>query len=223
MKNSLSVLVIGLFAVMANLELQAQKNSASNPPSNHGSQITSRELAESRKPSIIEIKGNPFLFKDWNTKGIVYSQGYLLQGDSLNYHVYADKIVTKEKDSFYVFNVQLIDSVKINDKRLHKLNGELYEVLQKGSKASLYKKYKAKIVRGKKNIHGTQEASKLEITEHYYILSLKKLKKFNPSERRLENVFEDQAHEMKKIIKAGNLDYNKEDDLIRIFESFNGL
>ena len=223
MKNLFTLFLFSLSMIMTNLGLQAQKNSASNPPSNLGSQITPRELAESRKPSIIEIKGNPFLFKDWNTTGIVYSQGYLLQGDSLNYHIYADKIVTKEKDSFYVFNVQLIDSVKINDKRLHKLNGELYEVLQKGSKASLYKKYKAKIVRGKKNIHGTQEASKLEITEHYYILSLKKLKKFNPSERRLENVFEDKAHEMKKIITAGNLDYNKEDDLIRIFESFNSL
>ena len=39
----------------------------------------------------------------------------------------------------------------------------------------------------------------------------------------LEKVFGQQAQEMKKLMKANKLNYKKENDLITIFESYNGL
>ena len=130
----------------------------------------------------------------------------------------------KEKDSVFIYDGQYIDSVKINDKRLHKLDGTFYEILQTGSKASLYKKHETRIARGQFNpTDGNKQQNRLVIMDDYYVLNQERLMKFSPSNESLKNTFGDQAREVKKIMKAGNLDYKKEDDLIRIFEIFNSL
>ena len=89
-----------------------------------------------------ELKGNPFLFEDWNTKGVVYSKGKYLEVDKLNYNIHKEEIGSlKEKESVFVYESQNIDSVKIDNIRLHKLDGKFYVALETGAKASLYKKY----------------------------------------------------------------------------------
>jgi hypothetical protein len=177
------------------------------------------------KTAAEDVKGNPFLFEEWNTKGIVYSDGKSFNVDKLNYNIYKEEIGTlKEKESVFVYDTQYIDSVKIDNIRLHKLDGKFYEVLQTGSKASLFKKYDTRIVDGMvNNMDGTKQKSRLVIMDDYYVLSGGNLQKFKPSKGALDDIFGAQGSEMKKIMKEKKLSYKKEEDLISIFESYNGI
>ncbi len=172
-----------------------------------------------------ELKGNPFLFEEWNTKGVVYSKGKYLEVDKLNYNIYKEEIGSlKDKESVFVYDSQYIDSVKIDNKRLHKLDGKFYEALQTGSKASLYKKYETRIAEGQVNVTDQSKGpSRLVIMDDYYVLSGGNLQKFKPSKGSLDDIFGAQASQMKKIMKEKKLSYKKEEDLISIFESFNGI
>lgn len=172
-----------------------------------------------------ELKGNPFLFEDWNTKGVVYSKGKYLEVDKLNYNIHKEEIGSlKEKESVFVYESQNIDSVKIDNIRLHKLDGKFYVVLETGAKASLYKKYETRIAEGQVNVTDqTKGPSRLVIMDDYYVLSQGSMQKFKPSKGALEDIFGGQAQEMKKLMKQKKLNYKKEKDLISIFESYNGL
>ena len=172
-----------------------------------------------------EIKGNPFLFEDWNTKGIVYSEGKYFEVDKLNYNIYKEEIgALKEKESVFAYDSQYIDSVKIDNIRLHKLGGKFYVVLQTGPKASLFKKYETRIAEGQLNVTDqTKGPSRLVIMDDYYVFSNGSLDKFKPSKGSLEKLFGDQAAEMKKMMKSQKLNYKKEKDLTSIFELYNGI
>lgn len=220
MKDLFIVMVFSLFTVMTNLELQAQ---AQDGLPNFVSIATPWDYTSRVKNK--EIRGNPFIFEDWDTKGIVYAEGEKFEGDKLNYNIYEDKIgALNENDSVFFYETQYIDSVMIDNIRLHKLDGKFYVVLQTGTKASLFKKYDTRIVEGMVNhMDGTQQKSRLVIMNDYYVLAQGSLQKFKPSKNSLEEVFGQQAKEMKKMIKSEKLNYKKEEDLIHIFESFNSL
>ena len=104
------------------------------------------------------------------------------------------------------------------------MDGKFYEVLDSGSKASLFKKYETRIAEGQLNVTDqTKGPSRLVIMDDYYVLSQDKLMKFKPSKKSLEAVFGEEAQEMKKLVKEKKLNYKKQDDLIRIFEAYNSL
>jgi len=221
MKNLLAILVISLLSAMTNQVIYAQEvdsNQLVGGMNNLWQYHTFKTATE-------DIKGNPFLFEEWNTKGVVYSDGNIYNIDKLNYNIYKEEIgALKEKESVFVYDSQYIDSVKIDNIRLHKLDGKFYEVLQTGSKASLFKKYDTRIVDGMvNNMDGTKQKDRLVIMDDYYVRTQGKLEMFKPSKGSLEDIFGSQAQEMKKIIKAEKLSYKKEKDLISIFESYNGL
>jgi hypothetical protein len=221
MKNLLALVVFSIISVMTNQVIYAQEVESEELIGG----INSLWQYHSIKTGSEEIKGNPFLFEDWNTKGVVYSEGKYFEVDKLNYNIYKEEIGSlKEKESVFVYETQYIDSVKIDKTRLHKLDGKFYVALQTGSKVSLFKKYETRIVDGMvNNMDGTKEKSRLVIMDDYYVLSQGSLKKFKPSKSSLEEVFGQQSPEMKKLMKAEKLNYKKENDLVSIFESYNGL
>ncbi len=143
----------------------------------------------------------------------------------MNYNIHNEEIgALKEKESVFVYDTQYIDSVKIDNIRLHKLDGKFFEVLETGSKASLFKKYETRIVDGMiNNMDGTIAPSRFVIMDDYYVLSQDKLQKFKPSKGSLDDIFGDQAQEMKKIMKSKKLNYKKQEGLISIFEAYNNL
>ena len=221
MKNLLALLVVSLLSVMTNQVIYAQEvdsNQLIGGMNNLWQYHTFKTATE-------DVKGNPFLFEEWNTKGVVYSDGKIYNVDKLNYNIYKEEIgALKEKESVFVYDSQYIDSVKINNVRLHKLDGKFYEALQTGSKASLFKKYDTRIVDGMvNNMDGTKQKDRLVIMDDYYVRTQGKLEIFKPSKGSLEDIFGSEAQEMKKIIKAEKLSYKKEKDLINIFEFYNGL
>lgn len=221
MKNLLALLVVSLLSVMTNQVIYAQEvdsNQLIGGMNNLWQYHTFKTATE-------DVKGNPFLFEEWNTKGVVYSDGKIFNVDKLNYNIYKEEIgALKEKESVFVYDSQYIDSVKIDNVRLHKLDGKFYEVLQTGSKASLFKKYDTRIVDGMvNNMDGTKQKDRLVIMDDYYVRTQGKLEIFKPSKGSLEDIFGSEAQEMKKIIKAEKLSYKKEKDLINIFEFYNGL
>ncbi len=221
MKNLLAFLVFCLFTVISNLGLYAQDVD----PNELVGGINNLWQYHTFKTASEEVKGNPFLFEDWNTKGVVYSKGKYFEVDKLNYNIHNEEIgALKEKESVFVYDTQYIDSVKIDNIRLHKLDGKFFEVLETGSKASLFKKYETRIVDGMiNNMDGTIAPSRFVIMDDYYVLSQDKLQKFKPSKGSLDDIFGDQAQEMKKIMKSKKLNYKKQEGLISIFEAYNNL
>ena len=221
MKNLLVFAVFSIMSMITNQVIYAQEVDSEELVGGIGSLWQYHSI----KSGSEEIKGNPFLFEDWNTKGVVYSEGKYFEVDKLNYNIYKEEIgALKEKESVFAYDTQYIDSVKIDKVRLHKLDGKFYVALQTGSKASLFKKYETRIVDGMvNNMDGTKEKSRLVIMDDYYVLSQGSLQKFKPSKSSLEEVFGQQSQEMKKLMKAKKLNYKKENDLISIFESYNGL
>jgi len=222
MKSLFRILVLSITCTLFNQGLYAQDEIDSNDLVGG---MTNLWQYHTFKTATEEIKGNPFLFEDWNTKGIVYSDGKYLEVDKLNYNIYKEEIgAMKEKESVFAYDSKYIDSVKIDDIMLHKMDGKFYEVLDTGSKASLFKKYETRIAEGQLNVTDqTKGPSRLVIMDDYYVLSQDKLMKFKPSKKSLEAVFGDQAQEMKKLMKEKKLNYKKQDDLIRIFEAYNSL
>lgn len=222
MKNFLVLFMFSLLSVMTNQGLYAQDEVDANQLVGG---MTNLWQYHSFKTGNEELKGNPFLFEDWNTKGVVYSEGKYFEVDKLNYNIHKEEIGTlKEKESVFVYETKYIDSVKIDDTRLHKMDGKFYEVLETGSKASLFKKYATRIAEGQVNVTDQSKGpSRLVIMDDYYVLSGGKLMKFKPSKSSLEDVFGDQAAAMKKIMKSEKLSYKKQDDLISIFEAYNNL
>ena len=221
MKNLLAFLVFCLFTVISNLGLYAQDVD----PNELVGGINNLWQYHTFKTASEEVKGNPFLFEDWNTKGVVYSKGKYFEVDKLNYNIHNEEIgALKEKESVFVYDTQYIDSVKIDNIRLHKLDGKFFEVLETGSKASLFKKYETRIVDGMiNNMDGTIAPSRFVIMDDYYVLSQDKLQKFKPSKGSLDDIFGNQAQEMKKIMKSKKLNYKKQEGLISIFEAYNNL
>lgn len=222
MKSLFRILMLSIVCTFFNQELYAQDEVDSDELIGGISNLWQYHTI---KTSTEEVKGNPFLFEDWNNKGVVYSEGKYFEVDRLNYNIYKEEIgAMKDKESVFAYDSQYIDSVKINDTRLHKIDGKFYEVLEIGSKASLFKKYETRIAEGQLNVTDqTKGPSRLVIMDDYYVLSEDKLMKFKPSKKSLEEVFSDQAPEMKKLMKDKKLNYKKQDDLIRIFKSFNSL
>lgn len=222
MKKLFTILVLSIALVMTNQGLYAQDEVDSNQLVGGMNNLWQYH---SFKTGSEEVKGNPFLFEEWNTKGIVYSDGKYFEVDKLNYNIYKEEIgALKEKESVFAYDTKFIDSVKIDNKRLHKLDGKFYEALQTGSKASLYKKYETRIVEGMFNpTDGTSQKSRLVIMDDYFVITQGDLRKFKPSKGALEDIFGEKAAEMKKLMKANKLNYKKEKDLISIFELFNNL
>lgn len=222
MKKIFTTLALVLICSFTNQELFAQDEVDSNELIGGMNNLWQYHTF---KTATEEIKGNPFLFEDWNTKGVVYSEGKKLEVDRLNYNIYNEEIgALKEKESVFAYDSQYIDSVKIDDKRLHNLNGKFYEVLQTGSKVSLYKKYETRIVDGMvNNMGGRKEKSRLVIMDDYYVMSKGDLEKFKPSKGNLDKIFGEQSQEMKKRMKSEKLNFKKEKDLISIFELYNSI
>lgn len=221
MKNLLMLFMFSLISVMTNQVLHAQRLDTNEMIGGMNSLYQYYKFTAGNE----ELKGNPFLFEEWNTKGVVYADGKYVEVDKLNYNIYKEEIgALKEKESVFVFESRYIDSVKIDNIRLHKLNEKFYVALQTGPKASLFKKYETRIVEGMFNpTDGTSQKSRLVIMDDLYVLSGGNLQKFKPSKGALDDIFGGQAQEMKKIIKEKKLNYKKEEDLISIFESYNGL
>lgn len=221
MKNLLVLFMFSLLSVMTNQAAHAQQLDTNELVGGMNSLYQYYEFTAGTE----ELKGNPFLFEDWNTKGVVYSEGKYFEVDKLNYNIHKEEIgYLKEKESVFVYETKYIDSIKIDDTRLHKMDGKFYEVLETGSKASLFKKYATRIAEGQVNVTDqTKGPSRLVIMDDYYVLSGGKLMKFKPSKSSLEDVFGDQAAAMKKIMKSEKLSYKKQEDLISIFEAYNNL
>ena len=209
MKNLSSVLVCSLLSLITHLGLYAQDEVDSNELVGG---MTNLWQYHTIKTSTEEVKGNPFLFENWNTKGVVYSDGKYFEVDRLNYNIYKEEIgAMKEKESVFAYDTKYIDSVRIDDIRLHKMDGKFYEVLETGSKASLFKKYETRIAEGQVNVTDQSKGpSRLVIMDDYYVLSGETLMKFKPSKSSLEDMFGDQAAAMKKIMKSEKLSYKKQ-------------
>ena len=170
-----------------------------------------------------EIKGNPYLYKEWKKNGIVISNGNRHQYHAINYDIYRDQVVVfKSKDSVFIIDKNLIDAFVVNNRKFSQFKGSFYEELYTGSQVSLLKKYEAKIVEGMFNpTDATRQPDRLNIVDDYYIKKGEDIVRFSPSKKSLSETFGISQGELKSYLKKNKLSYKNEKDLIEIFEHYN--
>ena len=78
-----------------------------------------------------EIKGSSYLFKDWNNNVVVYSNSKTFNLKSINFNIHSNEFSSlKGTDSLFVYDINKIDSLKINKRFFKKYNGnDIYEVI----------------------------------------------------------------------------------------------
>jgi hypothetical protein len=176
-----------------------------------------------RSKSGNEIKGNPYLYKEWKKNGIVISKGNRHQYHAINYDIYRDQVVVlKSKDSVFIIDKYLIDGFVINNRKFSQYKGSFYEELYSGDKASLLKKYETKIIEGMFNpTDATRKPDRLNIVDDYYIKKGDNIVKFSPSKKTLSETFGISQGELKSYLKKNKLSYKNEKDLTEIFKHYN--
>ncbi len=169
-----------------------------------------------------EIKGNPYLYKEWKKNGIVISGGNKHQYHAINYDIYRDQVVVfKNKDSVFVIQKNLVDAFVVNKRKFIQINGAFYEELYKGKTLSLLKKYEAKIIEGMFNpTDATRKPDRLNIVESYDVLKGAQPVKFTPSKKSISQVIGVSQGELKAYLKKNKLSYKNDKDLIAIFKHF---
>jgi len=190
-----------------------------------GEVITMNDLftKQLRSKSGNEIKGNPYLYKEWKKNGVVLSNGEKHQYHAINYDIYRDQVVVfKSKDSVFIIDKHLIDGFLINNRRFTQYNGAFYEDLFTGNKVSLLKKYETKIIEGMFNpTDATRKPDRLSIVDDYYIKKGESIVKFSPSKKSLAKVLGVSQGELKTYLKKNKLSYKNDKDLIEIFRHYN--
>ena len=172
-----------------------------------------------------EIKGDPFLFADWNKGGKGYSGDRVVDLGRVNYNIFTDEFGSmKTKDSVFFFNKRMVDSITVRGRSFHNYNNKYYEVLQGGAKASLLKRYEIEIIEGMFNpTDGTTEKSRIKKTDDYYLKKGGQITLFKPSKSSFQTLFGSDESAMKKQMKKEKLSTKKEKDIIRIFELYNQI
>ncbi len=173
-----------------------------------------------------EIKGSSYLFKDWNNNVVVYSNSKTFNLKSINFNIHSNEFSSlKGTDSLFVYDINKIDSLKINKRFFKKYNGnDIYEVIFESKKTILLKKYEAKIIEGMFNpIDGTREKNRFNIIDDYYIMKGEHIVKYKITKKSVLELCNDNQDKVKKYIKKNNLSYKKDIDLKLILKYCNEI
>lgn len=172
-----------------------------------------------------EVKGDPFLFADWNKGGKGYSGDRVVDLGRVNYNIYTDEFGSmKSQDSVFFYNKRLVDSITVRGRSFHNYHNKYYEVMFNGGKASLLKRYEIEIIEGMFNpTDGTTQKSRIKKTDDYFLKKNGQITLFKPSKSAFQALFGSDESAMKKQMKKEKLSTKKEKDLIRIFELYNQI
>ena len=214
----MSKLFFYLFLFACNFAVFAQYdvNTAGNVPStNSGLWVVNSNNTDNK------IEGSPYLFENWNTKGIITSiDDKTTSIQNLNYDIIIDAIVLKmSADSLFIFENKNIKEVKINNKtfkRFYDSNTSSYfQVLAVGQDLRILKKYELTIREGVFNQLTQQKSTpdKYIINESYHSMKENRIQEFKLNKKSLCELFGENSSKIKKFISTEKMDIKNEENL----------
>jgi hypothetical protein len=185
-----------------------------------------------------------FLFPEFATGRVKMKNGYS-QTASLNYNIVSEKMVYEKNDLLYdMINLQLIDTVFLQNRRFIPVENVFHEVLLIAP-ISLFVQHKGEILPpgvpagygGTSQVSNTKFMSSVELSMGYYNLKLPKdyTVKADPiywirkdkvmnsfmNERQFLKIFPGEQGELKQFIKQNSIKLDRLSDLIRLIEHCN--
>lgn len=196
-------------------------------------QRLTREVMESTKKPYAQVKGNPYLFKDFVDGEIFITDSNRYKG-KINYNIYENEIEYLVNDNnYWISNPWLLDHVRIDsvtfiyysEKDHPKRKGSYYILLVDGECKLLLKK--SVILHDAVPPKAYVEAKPAEFVDgkdFYYILfndsEPEKPERIN-SKRELRKLFSGKGDKIKKYIK--DVSVRNEEDLVRVVKYYNGI
>jgi hypothetical protein len=187
-----------------------------------------------------------FLFPE-SSKATVKLKNGAVQNTLMNYNTISEKMVfTQNGKPFDLINIETIDTVLLMNKKFIPYNGFFLEVIS-GSGIPLFFQHRGELIApGKTAGYGTtsqtssitsvstfynnSQAYNLELPSDYTVKkSIIKWIKVNglmedfTNERQFLKIFKMKEADLKKFIKENKINFNKENDLIRLITYCNGL
>ena len=176
-----------------------------------------------------EIEGSEYLFSDWWNHAIIYTktnQKFSIR--NINYSIQKRSFASQiAKDSLFVFDMDGIDKIVVNDKTYKEISAEggdrIFEVIFENTDFSVLKGYKIRIISGSVNPMINRKTDKLAKRKYYYVLKKRKLTSFRLKKSYVFSLFsENEKVELKNYVKKNRLSFKKEKDIKRILEHFKG-
>ena len=127
------------------------------------------------KPVDNSIEGSVFLFSTWENTYVIESvQGKRFSINNLNYNIQTMEIETKfSKDSIFQFNKADIRFIYANNIQYELIKNELYQVLYKGEKYSLFKNFKVNLKKGVLNpLTQVTSSDSYSRSSNYFVLEV---------------------------------------------------
>jgi len=217
MKKLLILFAILVFTVTTYAQINgANQMLFQGAASSFGNSIPS---APSFKPKA-ETIGNQYLFEDWvsgeliDDEGNIYSDGYLFNFNKINQNIYYKK---KDSAGNFIVNKSLVKSIKLSDGiktyTLEKVpaidNDNLYCVLVKGGKYSLYSLTKTNFVAANFFTNGFTSSGSMydEFKDEvkYYVITADSNAKEVPLNRKaIKKVFEPEKDKVNAFFRKNN-------------------
>jgi hypothetical protein len=180
-----------------------------------------------KPPSENNVKGSPYLFKNWSNIATIYSsQGNMFQVRNINYDTKKDRFVAKFSiDSVYVFDSYFLNKIRIYNRIFILTNNKdetsYYELIAGAKGKQILKKSYKKIKKGARDpFTNLLTQSQYILIEKYYLNSKEGLKEIKLKKKSFLKLFKQDSHVAKKIISQNNLSIKKDSDLVKFFEIY---
>lgn len=193
-------------------------------------QRLNRDVTKRRENTYEQIKGNPYLFKDFVSGEIVTTDNFRYKG-KMRYNIYDDEIeYIVNDDNFWVSNPWVLDFITIDSMTFiycsadnqNKNDGSYYILLVSGDCKLLLKKgvILNDPVPAKPYIDSKPAEFVTKRDTYYIILNNSEPEKITSKQKLLE-LFPGKTEQMKNFVK--NLSLKKEEDLVKLVEFYNEI
>ncbi len=226
-------LILGSFTLMSqNLATQRKTNQFTE----HIDRFNENDIYDIKDPSTYE--GTPYNNYNFLIGNVYLNNEIISKGIGLRYNIYNDEIEVKE--SLQNDNSDIKSLTKSSDINVSILNtsyvflpigqplsiGGYFKVSYRGDNLILYKKLQKKFYPPKKAATSlTKDILATFIDRHNYYLVSNEGKYFEipNSKNKFLKLFVENKEAVKNYIKEGNIDINKEKDLVRLVNYIDGL
>lgn len=177
--------------------------------------------------------GSRYLYDTWDrTSKIIFSNGKELKLKNINFNLKENRFETETLgDTLFIFNNEKVKMVYTSTETFIKMynpktrEAGFFEPMLELNKVSLFKVPELHIVKGVLNPL-TQETTPdvlTRISTYFYSKNDSNLEELKLKKKHILKTFSDKKNEISTFVKDNKLDYESEEDLIKIFTYYDSL
>lgn len=175
--------------------------------------------------SKVKTDGSYFLFEDWKNKGEILYGGKKLIIFNINYNVKSEEFMSQmESDSTFIFDFKGIDKIIVNNRPFKRFynteigENKVYEILYESQDLSLLKNFFITVVESSPNPMLNRNRNKINKQSSYFVSKNGLVSSFKLRKSDILGLSTNNQKELEMFVKDNKLSYNKEGDVVKIFE-----